>query len=169
MPSMDNIYKSDNFVKNYPNRKITPWLKRGILSRQYIFLFYAQIIRNSKNVGMKYSTANDLRFSSSLQTEWAKTVSEIILIDVDNKTKAKQLNSLVLFIYVEIIIFISKQLLIYIILKLKTKTLLDFRLLGDFIDFPISGNILVIKALGIISLAPNGNILPCLLYNLEIG
>lgn len=43
-----------------------------------------------------------------LKIEWAKKVSETIVIDVVNETKMKWLNSIPLFICIEIMILISK-------------------------------------------------------------
>lgn len=64
----------DHFARNYPNARWHQWLKRRILSRQHIFLFYSWTIKNSKNVGIKLRAADDLRFSLPLQIEWTKEV-----------------------------------------------------------------------------------------------
>lgn len=63
-----------------------------------------------------------------------KKAYKTIIIYVNNETKEKWLDSIPLFIYTEIMIFISKWLFTYVVLELKTKTLLCFRLLGDFTD-----------------------------------
>lgn len=63
-----------------------------------------------------------------------KKAYKTIIIYVNNETKEKWLDSIPLFIYTEIMIFISKWLFTYVVLELKTKTLLRFRLLGDFTD-----------------------------------
>lgn len=57
---------------------------------------------------MKHRIADDLRFSFLLQIEWAKKAYKTIIIYVNNETKEKWLNSIPLFIYTEIMIFISK-------------------------------------------------------------
>ena len=78
---------------------------------------------------------------------------------MDDETKEKWLNSIHLFIYILKYDFYIKVAVDLHHLDLKSNTLLDVRLLNDCIDFITSGKILVIKALGISSLPPNGNIL----------
>lgn len=90
---MANKHKFDHFAKNYPNERWHQWLKRRILPRWYIFLFYSWIIKNSKNVDMKHRTSGELRLSLALQIEWVKG-SETTVIDVDSETKEKWLSSI---------------------------------------------------------------------------
>lgn len=77
-----------------------------------------------------------------------KKIHATTVIYVNNETKAKWINSMPLFIYIKIMIFYIKVTIDLHSPKLKTMTLFNLRLMGDFVDFIMSRKVLVTKAFG---------------------